>query len=107
MVAEVGAMREGVEEEHKRLTERSAALERQKRETDLTARAERERLGEEVHYHARCAGKQLTHSQPSIRCKSVPDNVGLWHQACPSSILDRLQQCPPGKACSSNFVPVL
>lgn len=77
MVAEVGAMREGVEEEHKRLTERSAAIERQKRETDITARAGRERLGEQVHYHEGCARKRSTRQQPSIRFKYAPVRVGL------------------------------
>lgn len=50
MVAEVEAMRKGIDMEQKRLAERSVALDRQKKEADLAARADIDRLAEEVRY---------------------------------------------------------
>lgn len=50
MVAEVESVRKSVEEERQRLAERGAALERDKRQADATARAERDRLAEQVSY---------------------------------------------------------
>ncbi|CAB1113789.1 unnamed protein product [Ectocarpus sp. CCAP 1310/34] len=48
MVAEVDSVRKSVEEERQRLAERGAALERDKREADATARAESDRLAEQA-----------------------------------------------------------
>lgn len=48
MVAEVEAVRQSVDEERQRLAERCAALDRDKRQSDAAARAESERLTEQV-----------------------------------------------------------
>lgn len=50
MVAEVESVRKSVEEERQRLAERGAALERDKRQADAAARAESDRLAEQVSY---------------------------------------------------------
>lgn len=48
MVAEVEAVRQSVDEERKRLAERCAALDRDKRAANKAAREEMERLTEQV-----------------------------------------------------------
>lgn len=50
MVAEVEAVRQSVDEERKRLAERCAALDRDKRAANKAAREEMERLTEQVLY---------------------------------------------------------
>lgn len=48
MVAEVEAMRKSVEEERQRLADRCAQLDREKRQASAAARAESDRLTEQV-----------------------------------------------------------
>lgn len=48
MVAEVEAVRQSVDEERQRLAERCAALDRDKRQSDAAARAESDRLAQQV-----------------------------------------------------------
>lgn len=48
MVAEVEAIRQSVDDERQRLAERCAALDRDKRQADATARAESDKLTEQV-----------------------------------------------------------
>lgn len=48
MVAEVEAMRQGVDLERKRLSERAAMLDKEKRESEAAARVEGDRLTEQV-----------------------------------------------------------
>ena len=48
MVAEVSAVRKSVDEERQRLSERCAALDREKRQAEAEARAESERLADQV-----------------------------------------------------------
>lgn len=48
MVAEVEAMRRGVEDERKRLLERCAMLTKEAQEKDAAARAEADRLAQQV-----------------------------------------------------------
>lgn len=51
MVAEVEAMRKSVEEERQRLADRCADLDREKRQAGAAARAESDRLTEQVNIH--------------------------------------------------------
>lgn len=59
MVAEVEAVRQSVDEDRKRLAERCAALDRDKKAADKAAREEMERLAEQVlkplHWESRLA----------------------------------------------------
>lgn len=48
MVAEIEAVRQSVEEERQRLADRCAALDREKRQAEATARAESDRLTKQV-----------------------------------------------------------
>lgn len=48
MVGEVEAVRKSVDEERERLKERSAALDKEKREASAAARLESQRLAEQV-----------------------------------------------------------
>lgn len=54
MVAEVEAARKSVDEERQRLSDRFAALERDKREQQAANRMESDRLAEEVHTGITC-----------------------------------------------------
>lgn len=48
MVAEVSAVRKSVDEERQRLSERCAALDREKRQAEAEARAESDRITQQV-----------------------------------------------------------
>lgn len=54
MVAEVEAARKSVDEERQRLSERFAAMERDKREQQAANRMESDRLAEEVRTETAC-----------------------------------------------------
>lgn len=78
MIVEVEAMRKGVDVQQKRLAERSVALDRQKREVDAAARAEKDRSTEEVRYR-RVTSKYFadyrTESFPSSICLSCVNHL--------------------------------
>ena len=65
MVAEVSAVRKSVDEERQRLSERCAALEREKRQADAEARAENDRLAEQVRACSR-RSRQYENDEPFL-----------------------------------------
>lgn len=63
MVAEVSAVRKSVDEERQRLSARCAALDREKRQAEAEARAESDRLAEQVCTCSTAASKKTTSSR--------------------------------------------